>query len=192
MSTSELFRLLLSLIRKGTVSAVDHDKETCRVAIGDLESNWIRWQSLAAGDTTDWNPPTVGEQVIVLSPGGELADGIVLRGITTDEKPAPSHKPSAHTRKYPDGAVVEYDHATHALAVTLPAGATVLLQAPGSVTVTTAGAATVEADQVTVKAATGITLDTPNVTCTNELTVNGIKFTKHVHAETGSKTREPQ
>ncbi len=171
MSTTEQNRLLLNLIRKGIVSAVDHDKEVCRVETGELQTNWIRWLALAAGDTRDWNPPEVGEQVLVLSPGGDLACGVVLRGITSDDKPAPTHTPSAHRRAYPDGAVIEYDHAAHALVATLPAGATVLLQAPGAVTVKTSSA-TVEADQALIKA-NAITLDAANTTCTGNLNVKG-------------------
>jgi len=214
MSTTDLNRLLLNLIRKGTVIAVDHDAELCRVECGELQTNWIHWLSLAAGETRDWNPPTVGEQVLVLAPGGEMADGVALRGISSQDNPAPSHKPSAHTRVYPDGALVEYDHEAHALVAKLPAGATVFLEAPGSVTVKT-DTATVEANQVTVKA-DSITLDAPTTTCTGALSVKGgisggagakvagsveadvdvkaggISLSKHTHQETGSKTGAPQ
>lgn len=220
MNPTDLLRLLLNLVRKGTVIAVDHDTELCRVECGDLQTNWIRWLSLAAGETRDWNPPTAGEQVLVLAPGGEMADGVALRGISSEDKPAPSHKPSTHTRTYPDGARIEYDHDARTLVATLPAGATVLLEAPGSVTVKT-GTATVEADQVTVKANT-ITLDAPTTTCTGALSVEGgitgaagakvagsveaagnvkaegdvtaggISLSNHTHQENGNRTSTPQ
>lgn len=195
MSISDLLRLLLNLVRKGTVLAVDHDAELCRVECGDLQTNWIHWLSLAAGETRDWNPPTVGEQVLVLCPGGEMADGVVLRGISSDDNPAPSHKPSTHTRTYPDGARIEYDHEAHALVATLPGGATVLLEAPGSVTVKTSNA-TVEADKVLVKASE-ITLDAATTSCTGKLAVTGdvtaggdvkagaISLRNHTHADSG-------
>lgn len=195
MSTTDLLRLLLNLVRKGTVLAVDHDAELCRVECGDLQTNWIHWLSRAAGETRDWNPPTVGEQVLVLCPGGEMADGVVLRGISSDDNPAPSHKPSTHTRTYPDGARIEYDHETHALVATLPGGATVLLEAPGSVTVKTSNA-TVEANKVLVKASE-ITLDAATTSCTGKLAVSGdvtaggdvkagsISLRNHTHADSG-------
>jgi phage baseplate assembly protein V len=207
MSTSDLPRLLLNLVRKGTVIAVDHDAELCRVECGDLQTNWIRWLSLAAGETRDWNPPTVSEQVLVLAPGGEMADGVALRGISSEDHPAPSHKPTTHTRLYPDGARIEYDHAAHSLVATLPAGGTVVLEVPGSVIVKT-GTATVEAQTATVKASS-ITLDAAKTTCTGALSVagaidagsvkstgdvsaGGISLSKHTHQETGSKTGAPQ
>lgn len=163
-------RLILNLVRKGTVIEVDHDKELCRVQSGDLQSNWIRWLALAAGDTRDWNPPTAGEQVLMLCPGGELADGVALRGIYTDDIAAPSHKPSAHTRAYPDGAVIEYDHEAHTLTAILPAGAAVQLDAPASVTVNTKTATVNASDSATIKATT-VTIDAQDTNCTGNLTV---------------------
>lgn len=214
MNTTDLLRLLLNLVRKGTVMAVDHDAELCRVECGDLQTNWIHWLSLAAGETRDWNPPTVGEQVLVLAPGGEMADGVALRGISSEDNPAPSHKPTTHTRLYPDGARIEYDHAAHALVATLPAGGTVSLEAPGSVIVKTS-TATVQADQVMVQAKS-ITLDAPTTTCTGALSVKGgitgaagvkvtgsveatvdvkagaISVANHRHKENGNTTDGPQ
>lgn len=195
MNTTELNRLLLNLIRKGTVLEVDHDAELCRVECGEIQTNWIHWMALAAGETRDWNPPTPGEQVLVLSPGGDMADGVALRGITSEEIPAPSHSPTTHTRTYPDGARIEYDHDAHSLTATLPDGATVLLQAPGSVTVKTANA-TIEADQALVKASK-ITLDAAATSCTGKLEVSGdvtaggdvkaggISLRNHTHADSG-------
>jgi len=195
MNTTDLYRLLLNLIRKGIVLEVDHDAELCRVECGDLQTNWIHWMAFAAGETRDWNPPTPGEQVLVLSPGGDMADAVALRGITTEDIPAPSHSPTTHTRTYPDGARIEYDHDAHSLTATLPDGATVLLTAPGSVTVKTS-TATVEADKVLVKASE-ITLDAGKTSCTGTLAVSGdvtsggdvkaggISLTKHTHADSG-------
>jgi phage baseplate assembly protein V len=143
---------------------VDHAAETCRVTSGDLKTNWIRWIALAAGTTRDWNPPTVGEQVLVLCPGGDPADAVVLRGLYSENAPAPSHSPDTHTRAYPDGAVIEYDHVRHALSCSFPQGATVVLSAPASVAIHTT-VATIIADSVT--------LDTPSAIVTGNLRVDG-------------------
>lgn len=179
MDSNEINRLLLNLVRKGTILAVDHDAEMCRVKSGELETNWIRWLSFAAGETIDWNPPTVGEQVLLLSPGGDPADAVALRGIYSDEAPAPSHSPTTHTRKFPDGAVIEYDHASHALTATLPAGGTVVLTSPAAVTVNTTSAVVNASSDATVNTgsaaihADSVTLDSPQTTCTGNLTVQG-------------------
>jgi phage baseplate assembly protein V len=170
MDTTQLLRLLLNLVRKGTILQVDHDLGTCRVATGELQTNWIPWLAIA-GDTREWEPPTAGEQVLLLCPGGEPADAVAVRGLYAGDRPAPSTSPSAHVRLYPDGARIEYDHDTHQLAATLPDGATITITAPGAVTVKT-GTATIEADTATVKADT-ITLDAGTTHCTGELEVDG-------------------
>ena len=109
---AELFRLISNLIRIGTVFAVDLKSRPAkvRVASGDLESNWLQWIELRAGRTRTWNPPTVGEQVLVFSPDGDPAGGVVLTGVNSDAIPAPSNSEAEHVTDYPDGARITYDH----------------------------------------------------------------------------------
>lgn len=160
---SELFRLLQNLIRFGTVAQVENGRVRVKTLGNDDEessapnlTNWIRWMSLRAGDTATWEQPTIGEQVIVFSPNGETAGGVALGGIYCDLFPAPSNSPSLHTTHYPDGAVIEYDHAVHSLTATLPDGSSATL---------TAETATVNATTVTSNADTTI--------CTGDLSVKG-------------------
>lgn len=118
MDTVELSTRLANLIRLGTVLAVDHGAERCRFKSGRLETDWLRWISPRAGGTKEWNPPTAGEQAILLSPSGGTENGAVLVGIFSDANPSPSHSPDEHVRTYPDGARIAYNHAIGALAVT--------------------------------------------------------------------------
>ncbi|MBM3114962.1 phage baseplate assembly protein V [Jeongeupia naejangsanensis] len=111
-------RRLESLIRTGTIAAVDHAGALCRVQTGGLKSEWLQWITLRAGTTRTWSAPTVGEQCLVLSPSGETAAGIVLVGLYSDANPAPSGSPDEHLTQYPDGAVIRYNHAAGALDVT--------------------------------------------------------------------------
>ncbi|WP_175773531.1 phage baseplate assembly protein V [Paraburkholderia phenazinium] len=166
MDMNETRRLLLNLIRKGAIMDVDHSSQppTCRVSSGGLETNWLPFISARAGTTREWNPPTKGEQVVLFCPMGDPAQGVVLCGLNSDDAPAPSNSPDTHTRAYPDGAIVDYNHAAHSLTANLPAGATVLIVAPGSVTVQTRQA-TVKADDVM--------LDARQTTCTGALLVKG-------------------
>lgn len=166
MDTNETRRLLLNLIRKGAIMDVDHSSQppTCRVSSGALETNWLPFLSVRAGTTREWNPPTKGEQVLLLCSGGDPAQGVVLCGLNSDTFPAPGNSPDTHTRAYPDGAIVEYNHAAHSLMANLPAGATVQIVAPGSVMVQTRQA-TVKADDVM--------LDARQTTCTGGLLVKG-------------------
>ena len=165
MDENEIHRRNLNMVRKGVVMDVAHASEppTCRISIGDLQTTWLQWIAFAAGETVEWNPPTIGEQVLVLCPSGDLAQGVVLRGLYSDDSPTPSHSPDKHVRVYPDGAAFEYDHAAHWLKANLPAGATMLVVAPGNVTVQTQDAI-VQADAIRLDG---------EVTVTKSMTVKG-------------------
>jgi phage baseplate assembly protein V len=123
----------------------------CRVESGDLSTDWIQWFVPFAGETIEWQAPSIGEGVVLFSPSGDLAQAIALRGFYSEDFPPPSTDPAKHIRKYRDGATVEYDSNAHALTVDLPAGATVSITAPGAVTVNTK-AATIKADDVMIDA----------------------------------------
>ena len=132
-----LSRLIENLIRLGTIAEVDHGslpaKRPARVRVqsGDLLTGWLPWTALRAGTTRDWDPPTVGEQVLVLSPSGQTAQGIAITGLFSALIPANGDRAGLHRRTYPDGAVVEYDSKAHQLLATLPAGGRVEIVAPG-------------------------------------------------------------
>ncbi len=142
---SNLSRLLQNLIRLGTIAQVDGAK--ARVQLGPkLTTEWLNWITQRAGSTCTWSAPTVGEQVIVFSPGGDLTRGIILPALYSQAFDAPETNPTIHTTHYPDGAVVQYDHEAHALTATL-----------------SGGTATITADKVTSNA--------PSTICTGDLTV---------------------
>lgn len=127
---AELARRLDSLILPGTIAEVDHQAARCRVTSGGITTAFLPWFSRRAGTTRDWDPPTVGEQCLVLSPGGEPSIGFVLVGLFSLANPAPAAAESLHRRRYPDGAVIDYDHEAHALELTLPSGGTVTFNTP--------------------------------------------------------------
>lgn len=148
MDIAHLSRLVENLIRIGSVIAVDHAVARCRVASGELESQWLPWIDRRAGNTRTWEPPTVGEQVVILSPSGEPAGGVVLTGLFCDDHVAPSASASEHVISYPDGARIAYDHASGALTAT--------------------GIQT-----ATVQAAVSVTLDTPATHITGDVQIDG-------------------
>lgn len=160
MNITDLLRRLENLIRFGTIAAVDHAAARCTVSTGGLSVPNLPWLAQRAGSSLDWDPPTVGEQCILFSPSGEPSQGIALVGLYSQQRPAPSNSATVRRRKYPDGAVIDYDHATHSLSATLPAGGKAQLTAPGGVTilgnVDITGTVTVSADVV----ASGISLVT--------------------------------
>ena len=85
---SDLLRLLQNLIRLGTIAEVKGAK--ARVRLGPtLTTEWLKWATRRAGSTRTWSAPTVGEQVIVFSPGGDLTRSIILPALYSQEFDAP-------------------------------------------------------------------------------------------------------
>jgi len=161
---ADLNRRLESLLREGTVIDVDHGTRRVRIESGGLQTDWIRWLAQRTGDSIVWDPPSIGEPGLLLCPSGEPTTGLFLPGVYCDGHDSPSSSPTQHVRVYRDSARIEYDFAAHALTATLPAGATVHVIAPGSVTV--------ETNTATVKAKS-VTLDADDTTVTGSLLVKG-------------------
>ncbi|MFC0206425.1 phage baseplate assembly protein V [Novosphingobium soli] len=132
--TADPEQLTGEVIQLGTVTSVDHVAATCTVEIGELTTGDLPWLAPRAGGVKVWSPPSVGEQCGVLCPEGDLANGLVLLGIWSDANPPPSADPATVHLEFPDGAVIAYNHSTHALALTLPAGGSMAVDAPGGTT----------------------------------------------------------
>ncbi|MET6794416.1 phage baseplate assembly protein V [Citrobacter braakii] len=156
----DALRLLRNLIRTGVVVEVDLDDGCCRVQTGGIVTDWLQWLTTRAGRSRVWWAPSVGEQVLLLAVGGELDTAFVLPGIFSDDHPAPSASADAFHITFPDGAVIEYEPETGALTVS----------GIKTADVTASDSITATVPLVTVKAETRITLDTPEVVCTNKLT----------------------
>lgn len=133
-SLAELARLIENLIRFGTVAEVQVKPPRVRVKSGDITTAWRPWLNLRAGADREWDPPTVGEQVVLFSPSGNLAQGVALTGLFSDQIPANGDREGLHRRTYRDGAVIEYDSIAKHLRATLPGTAEVI--AEGDIDVT--------------------------------------------------------
>jgi phage baseplate assembly protein V len=118
MNAAEIIRLISNLLRIGYVAQIDYDAKKVRVQTGENLTNWIDWKVQRAGTSVTWDPPTVGEQVLLACPEGELSGAIVLLSLYSDGQDAPSNSPDKHLRVYPDGARIEYDFAAGALSAT--------------------------------------------------------------------------
>lgn len=95
---TELQQRIANLIRPGAVHSVVGNK--ARVSFGDGNvTGLIPWQTTQAGDIKEWNGvPKVGEQVVVMNPGGTGNAGFIQRGaIFTDANPA--NGSAANTRE---------------------------------------------------------------------------------------------
>ncbi len=116
LALPDIERRLAAVVRDGTVMAVDHARRMVRVRSGEIETTWLPWTAGRAGaGKRRWDPPEVGEQVVMISPGGDLRLARVLPGAYSDAHDAPSSDGNKDVTEYGDGTVLEYDRATHTL-----------------------------------------------------------------------------
>lgn len=132
---TELDRRLANLIRFGAIEQADYAAGKVRVKVGDNLTAWLPWLTDRAGTDRMWHAPEVGEQVVILSPSGEINQGVVLAALFQTAHPQPVNSVDKHHAVYADGAVIEYDRAAHHLKAVLPAGATVELEADGGISI---------------------------------------------------------
>lgn len=174
-SLAEINRLLENLIRFGTIAEVQHVPPRVKVQTGGMLTTWLPWLAWRAGESREWDPPTVNEQVLLLSPSGQLANGVAVTGLFSDLITANGDRAGLHRRTYADGAVVEYDSVAHHLVATLPDGGTTELISTGGIHIV--GDITHEGDYIQ----TGNQNVTGLVTVTQDVIANGISLVKHVH-----------
>jgi phage baseplate assembly protein V len=157
--SGELDRRIGNIVTAGTIAAVDTANALAKVALDDsLITDWLPWIASRAGTTRTWSAPSVGEQVLLLSPSGELTQGVILMGLYQDAHAQPSTDANKITTVYPDGSKVEYDASSNTLTVDVAASGNVV----------------VNCKVATIKADTSVTLDTPQTTAKGALTVEGL------------------
>lgn len=149
MEIAELIRLLENIARTGTVMEIDEKNARVRVQSGGLETTWLRWTAQRAGAFKVWVPPSIGEQVWFLCLGGNTDVAFIGGSLYNEDNPAPGASRNEMVVTAPDGAKFRYD---------AEAGA---LQVKGI-------------KSAVVEASVKITLDTPEVECTNLLTTRSL------------------
>lgn len=142
-------RRMSNVARYGTVAEADYTGATAgfpaiRVQLqdGEILTDWVPWFSPRAGKDRVWDPPEVGEVVMMLAPSGELANGVAIPGLFSNGN-ANGDRAGLQRRTYDDGTVVEYDRQAHKLTIDATAsngqvvvkGQTIQVEASGAVTV---------------------------------------------------------
>lgn len=171
---------IAALIRIGTIVSVDLEAARCVVRYGDPEDDAvaqtppIRWLAMRAGQTRTWSPPSVGEQVLLLAPDGQIGAAVAVMGLVQDAFP-PLSSTTAEMIEFADGARITYDAEAGELKAQLPAGATAEIDAPGGITLR--GNVTIEGD-VSI---TGTVDVSDTLTAANDVVADGISLTDHLH-----------
>ncbi|PMU25094.1 MULTISPECIES: phage baseplate assembly protein V [unclassified Pseudomonas] len=182
-------RMLENLIRFGVIDAVQMEPPRVKVKTGELTTAWLPWIVQRAGADQVWDPPTMGEQVMLFSPSGQLANGVVVTGLFSDHIPANGNRPGLHRRTYADGTVIEYDSVAHHLNATLANGGTTNLVSTGGINLV--GDITHQGDYIQ----TGNQNVTGTVTVITDVIAAGISLVNHPHGGVmpgNGKTGKPE
>ncbi|AOT09342.1 phage baseplate assembly protein V [Pseudoalteromonas luteoviolacea] len=146
LAASDMQHRFAKLISIGTVEEVDYDLARVKVRIGEWLTAKLPWLTNQAAQDMTWQAPEVGEQVLVLAPSGDMAQGIVLGSLYANghEQPhfkmnhvvdatseggalvqalsaiAPESREHVQRTHYQDGAIVQYDRENHAYDIFVP------------------------------------------------------------------------
>lgn len=184
-----------ALVRFGTIIDLDLAAARCRVRYGDpdsedeAETDWIRWLAPRAGQLRVWSAPSLGEQVLLLCPDGQLAAGIALPGIWCAAFPPPANA-GADVFAWSDGARISYDPESAQLLADLPLGATVQIASPGGVTIEAEGGIMLRGD-VTIDGNLNVS---QQIDAVGDVTGEGVSLSGHKHGGVqsgGSQTGTP-
>jgi len=144
---NDLGRRLANIIRIGTIFEIDFEAAKARVKIGDLETDWLPWVNANSGANNSWNPAEIDEQVIILSPSGELNQAVILPSLYKNN--ASENLPNIQSVTYKDGSKISFDHDAGNL--TLDLQGNISLDIKGSAAIKVAGDVQIEASSSTIK-----------------------------------------
>jgi len=129
---TDLERRVANVVRFGVISAADYATARVRVTAGKITTAWLPFIAARAHDHVTWCPPEVGEQVVVVAPTGDLAQGVVIGAIYRNAYPAPESRPTIDRTVYADGSSVAYDREAHAFTLNVVEAGSIRLQVGAS------------------------------------------------------------
>ena len=88
---TELERRMANMLRFGIVDQLDASTAKVRVKCGDILTGWLPWLTKKAGIERTWWTPDVGEQVLMVSPFGDMAQAVVIPALYQAAFPPPSN-----------------------------------------------------------------------------------------------------
>lgn len=121
LALPDIERRTANMIRFGSISAVKlSNPPRVKVTSGNITTRWLPWAGGRAGaGKRRWDPPEVGEQVVLLSAGGDMRQALVIPGIYQSSYAAPSDNPDLDLTAYSDGTTISYDRSAHELVADL-------------------------------------------------------------------------
>lgn len=159
----------------GEVSSINPVKCTARVIFDD-ENSMVTYdlpimQRNSLGNR-DYQMPDIGEDVLCLFRSDGFEDGVIIGSFYAGDVEPPETTADRRTVVFKDGTRICYDRAAHTLTVTIAGTEIVFDQQNGSITVP--DSVTVNCTTATVNASSSVTINSPDTTCTGNLTVAGL------------------
>ena len=156
INNADLQQRVARLVNLGTVLETDYEHARVKVTVGQWTTTWLPWLTASSGNNVNWQALEIGEQVLVLSPGGDMAQGVVLGSlyqanqqqlisdIAKDER--------AHTNRwqFADGTIIEYDRNNHKLKADVKGDVELITE--GQLTATISKNAIIKAQNITLEA----------------------------------------
>ena len=125
---TEAERRLSNLVMLGQVAELDAKKARVRVQAGPILTAWLPFATVRAGLDRTWHAPEPGEQVVLVAPGGDLNQAVVVGSLYRDAYPPPADSADISRTEWQDGAALAYDRQLHHWHLSVPAGGKIVLE----------------------------------------------------------------
>ena len=135
LDLTEAHRRLSNLMRLGTLEEIDYGQAIGRVRFGGILTDWLPFIVARAGQDRQFWAPDLGEQVVVLSPSGDLVQGVILGSIYRTRYPVTRAGEGRNTAIFGDGTMVQYDRRAHTLTIEMQEGG-IKIVAPRGIDIT--------------------------------------------------------
>lgn len=165
---------LSNLLLYGTVEKIEADTAQVRISENVL-SPPLPWASLA-GNLKTWAAPSIGEQVAILCPDGDISTGYIVSRLYSDKNAALSVDPNEYIVAFPDGTILKYNTEKHIMSG--ECHAETQFKFPQGLTIE--GNISIKGD---IKATGKIEA--------SDVTASGISLKSHKHPVSGSSTGSP-
>lgn len=150
-SPTEQLRQMNNIVRTGRVEAVNTSPARCRIRTGELLTDWLPWLTLAAGggqQTRHWRVPALNEECLLLAPGGDLAQAIVLPGLFCEDMP--QNADAADIERHDFSATDYWQHNRAAGALVFDIASSIQFKVGNSTLTITPGSTTLQTPHLSV------------------------------------------
>lgn len=116
LDNRELTRRVHNLVSVGTIAEIDYETARARVNIdGTHTTGFLKWVQPNSHVDIEWNPPAMGEQVLVLAVSGRLENGLIIKGLYTSDSRPTNLDGDTTQLKFSDNTLVRYNKVTKKL-----------------------------------------------------------------------------